>query len=563
VWLCVPRIDSGALFAELVGGTEAGYFSIEPVSTGAPPRQTYAGDSFVLTTRWDGVTVTDYFDCTAGRPFQRAGRTDLVRVLEGSGRVVVRFAPRIDFGRVATRLNPREGGLEVDGGSDPVALCSPGVSWSISEDGPHQTAVAEIDLHGAPIALELRYGVASLKAGVPSEPERRRQTERFWSGWAGTLRLPNVLADQVRRSALALKALCQGPTGAIAAAATTSLPAPLGGVRNWDYRYCWPRDACLAGAALIRLGNTGTAMKLLDWMVGVVDSLESPERLRPIYTVSGGNLGSEAEIGQLAGYGRSRPVRVGNAAANQVQLDVFGPIVDMVALLSEAGAPVTPQYWRLVEAMVRAVAARWQEPDHGIWELRTLKRHHVHTKVMCWQAVSRAMVLAEHVLGRARPDWAALRDTIAAEVMELGWSTQIGAFTSAYGESTLDAATLLIGLTGLVPVTDPRFISTVEAVSRALRVGPTVYRYRYDDGLPGIEGGFNLCTGWMIESLCLIGRVDEAVDLLNRYAALAGPTGLLSEQFDPDTGLSLGNFPQAYSHLALINAAVRVAAARA
>lgn len=558
VWLCVPRVDAGAMFAQLLGGPGAGFFAIEPASPAGEPRQEYSGDSFVLRTEWDGLTVTDYFDCSAGRPYQRAGRTDLVRVVEGTGRTVIRFAPRLDFGRLATRLVVREGGLEVDGCPDPIVLHAPGVVWTITEDGQHQTATAEIELTGPGLVFELRYGVGNLRPGVLKEAERRKQTERFWSGWAGTLRLPPLLAPQVKRSALVLKALCHGPTGAIIAAGTMSLPAPLGGIRNWDYRYCWPRDACLAAAALIRLGNTGTAMKLLDWLVGVVDSLESPERLRPIYTVSGGHLAPEAELGTLAGYGNSRPVRVGNAAANQVQLDVFGPIVDVVALLSEAGAPITPQYWRLVEAMVRAVAARWEEPDHGIWELRTHKRHHVHTKVMCWHAVNRGMAVAEQMLGRSKPEWSALRDRIEADVLAHGWNAGVGAFTSAYGERSLDAATLQIGLTGLLPPDDPRFIGTVEAVSRELRSGDAVYRYRYDDGLPGLEGGFNLCTSWLIESLAVIGRRDEARAMLERYAALAGPTGLMSEQFDPETGLALGNFPQAYSHLGLINAAVRL-----
>jgi trehalose 6-phosphate phosphatase len=207
------------------------------------------------------------------------------------------------------------------------------------------------------------------------------------------------------------------------------------------------------------------------------------------------------------------------------------------------------------------VAARWQEPDHGIWELRTHKRHHVHTKVMCWHAVNRGMIVADQMLGRSKPEWAALRDRIAADVLAHGWSREAGAFTSAYGERTLDAATLQVGLTGLLPPDDARFTATVDAVARELRRGDTVFRYRYDDGLPGIEGGFNLCTAWLIESLALIGRREEARALLERYAALAGPTGLMAEQFDPDTGLALGNFPQAYSHLGLINAVVRVCGA--
>ena len=557
-WLCLPRIDSPALFASLVGGEVGGSFEIAPLSPGGPARQAYLGDSLVLRTEWPDVSVTDYFDCTGGRPYQRAGRSDLVRVVEGSGRVQLRFSPRLDFGRLPTRLTLHGHGVEIDGSADPVVLIVPGATWTIIEEGVHQTAVTEVDPSAGPVVIELRYGSASARPAPLGEADRRRQTERFWSGWAATLRLPARQPELVRRSALILKALCHGPTGAIAAAGTTSLPGPIGGSRNWDYRYCWPRDASLAAAALLRLGNSGVAMKLLDWLVGVVDATDSPERLRPIYTMAGSHLGSEAEIGSLPGYADSRPVRVGNAAALQVQLDVFGPIVDVVAMLGEAGAPVTPQYWRLVEAMVMAVLRRWQEPDHGIWEIRQERRHHVHTKVMCWHAVNRAMAVAEMVLGRPRPGWAELRDAIARDVLERGWSNDAKAFTTAYGVPDADAATLHIGLTGLVPPDDPRFVATVEAVERVLRRGPVVYRYLFDDGLPGVEAGFHICTSWLIESLVLVGRRADAESLFESMCGLAGPLGLYSEQHDPGWSLSAGNFPQAYSHLGLINAAVRL-----
>jgi GH15 family glucan-1,4-alpha-glucosidase len=355
-----------------------------------------------------------------------------------------------------------------------------------------------------------------------------------------------------------LKALCYGPTGAIVAAATTSLPEQLGGVRNWDYRFCWPRDASLSAAALVRLGNTGTAMKLIDWLTSVVFAADSPDRIRPIYEVAGRELGPEGEVGDLAGYGSSKPVRLGNAAALQVQLDVFGPIVDLVAMLAERGAPVTPDSWRLVEAMVKAVGLRWMEPDHGIWEVRGPRRHHVYSKVMCWHAVNRALVVAENVVGKSRPDWAQLRETIAADVLANGWHEQRRAFTGVYGGANLDAASLAIGLCGLVPPTDPKFIATVEAVDKDLRTGPVVYRYHEDDGLPGIEGGLHICTYWLIEALAMIGRRADAMALFEQATALVGPTGMLSEEYEPEHRIALGNVPQAYSHLGLINAAVRL-----
>jgi trehalose-phosphatase len=563
VWMCAPRADSSSLFAELVGGSSRGYFEVRPADAMGEPRQSYVNDSFVLESRWPSMTITDYLDCGAGRPFQRAGRSDLIRVVRRAGpgpaRVLIRFAPRLDFGRVSSRLIALpDGGLEVEGSPDPIVLCAPGLTWRIVDDGFHQTAEAEVDLTDEPLVLELRYGSGSTRPAPVPEIERRQQTDRFWSGWASTLRPVSVRPELVRRSALVLKALCFGPSGAMLAAATTSLPEQLGGVRNWDYRYCWPRDASLSAAALVRLGNTGAAMKLLDWLTGVVFAAESPDRLRPIYEITGRELGSEGEIGDLNGYGHSRPVRIGNAAGSQVQLDVFGPIVALVAMLAERGAPVTPESWHLVEAMVKAVEARWMEPDHGIWEIRGPRRHHVYSKAMCWHAVDRGLVVAEYVLGKQRPQWMKLREAIAADVLANGWNEHVRAFTGVYGGPHLDAAALCIGLCGLVAPDDPRFIATVECVDRDLRTGPVVYRYREDDGLPGIEGGFQICTFWLVEALAMIGRRKEAERLFEAAASLAGPTGMLSEEYDPDLGISLGNVPQAYSHLGLINAAVRL-----
>lgn len=556
-WLCVPRIDSAALFAELVGDDASGVFEVRPAEhTGVAPVADYDGDSFVLRTRWPELMVTDYLDCSAGRAFQKAGRVDLVRVIEGTGKAKIRFAPRLDYGRIATRLKARDGGLEVEGSNDPVALRSPGVEWTILIEGMHHTAEAVVDPSSGPVTLELRYGSANLRPNPESEEERREQNRRFWSGWVRSLRLPAVKPEIVRRSALVLKALCHGPTGGIAAAATTSLPEQIGGVRNWDYRYCWPRDAALTVASLVRLGNTGHALKFLDWILEVVDTCEAPDRLRPIYTVSGKHLPPEAELGHLAGFGHSRPVRIGNAAANQVQLDVFGPIVDLVALLAERGAPIAPDHWRLVRAMVRAVEARWSEPDHGIWEMRLERRHHVHSKVMCWHTIDRALVVEEAMSGTQNPDWRALRDAIRADVLDRGWNEQHSAFLGAYDHDYPDAAVLTIGLTGLIEHGDPRWAATVEYIDRELREGPSVRRYRIDDGLPGDEGGMLLCTGWLIESLLTLNRVEEAESLFEQLCDLVRGSGILTEQFDAKNGLAVGNIAQAYSHLALINSAV-------
>jgi len=557
-WLCLPRLDSAPLMAELVGGAGRGTFVIAPADAPHEPRRAYLKDSMILRSDWGGLTVTDYLDCSGGRAYQRAGRTDLVRTVEGRGRILVKFAPRLDFGRVATRLERRDGGLEVQGGPDPMTLLAPGVEWRIEQDGAHQTATAEASIDG-PLVFELRYGTASLRPSMLDEPRRREDTRHFWAGWASALTLPTLHTELVRRSAIVIKSLCYAPSGSIAAAGTTSLPEHLGGSRNWDYRYCWLRDAAMGAASLVRLGNTGVAMKLLDWLTGVVERCESAERLRPLYTVLGGELGAEAEIGDLAGYGQSKPVRIGNAASSQVQLDVFGPIVDLVATLAERGVPVTPEHWKLVQAMVQAVALRWAEPDHGIWEIRRSRRHHVHSKVMCWHAVDRAIVVAHLAMGRAIPEWERLKSTIAADVLSKGWHAGVGAFTCAYGEPDLDAASLAIGLTGLLAPDDPRFIATVNAVERGLLRNGVLYRYLYDDGLAGLEGGWILCTAWLIEAMTMAGRAAHATELLDLLARCAGDLGLLPEQIDPETGLGLGNYPQVYSHLGFINAAVRLA----
>ncbi len=555
VWMCLPRIDSSAVFAEMLGGPAAGYFSIEPAADAGSPTQSYQGDTFHLCTDWGGVRVVDYLDCSGGRSIQRAGRTDLVRTIEGTGRVKIEFAPRLDFGRVPTRLSHKDGGLTIDDSFDPVVLRSPEIEWEIVREGDHDTARAEVELNGSPVRLVLRYGTGALSPAVVEESVRSNQTAAIWSSWAAQLRLPGVEPELVKRSALALKALCYGPTGAIAAAATTSLPECIGGVRNWDYRYCWPRDAAMAAMALVRLGSMGEAMALLDWLLGVVEREPSPDRLAPLYTVTGNHLGPEAEISELSGYAGSRPVRVGNAASRQLQLDVFGPVVELIHELVVWGAPLSAEHWRLVQAMVEAVRARWHEPDHGIWEVRTEKRHHVHSKVMCWQTARLGARIAEEFAGVERPEWASLRDEIAADIVERGLDPEKRYFAGYYGGEDADAAALQVGLCGLVPGDDPRLAATVEAVERTLLCGGTVWRYHSDDGLPGAEGGFHLCTSWLIRSYLLVGRRADAEALFERYTACAGPTGLMPEEYDPETGRGLGNHPQAYSHLGLIQCA--------
>jgi len=560
VWMCSPRFDSTPVFADLLGGAQAGFFEVVPETDRTIVSRKYEPNTFVLRTEYTGLTVTDYLDCSAGRAFQRAGRTDLIRLVEGRGKVRIRFAPRIDFGRMPTRLRVVEHGIVVEGSSDPIALHAPGVRWSLEEFGPHQTAVGTAEVTMAPLTLELRLGSYGLKDAPIPEPARRNSTRHFWTAWANTLKLPARHTDLVRRSALVIKSLCYGPTGAICAAATTSLPEQLGGVRNWDYRFCWVRDSAMSAAALVRLGSPGHAMKLLDWLNGIMEDVGNPERLRPIYTVKGSELGPEGEISEMSGYGNSRPVRVGNGAGQQVQLDVFGVVADLIAVLAEHGAPLTPEHVHLMDAMVEAVRRRWHEPDHGIWEVRGPLRHHVHSKTLCWHTVSRACRVRELLGEPIRPEDVELADTIRNDVLTRGFNSPLNAFTAAYGETMMDAACLLVGLTGLIPPGDERFLGTVRAVERTLLDRGTVRRYKENDGLPGTEGGFHLCTGWLIESLHLVGRKADALALLDVYAKQTGSLGLYAEERDPISGRGLGNYPQAYSHLALINACCRLAA---
>lgn len=561
-WYCAPRLDSPALFAELLGGPAAGHFSIAAADGSAAVQQAYLGPTMMLETRFEGFRVLDYLDVSGQRTRQRAGRSDLLRIVEGRGRVRIEFAPRLDFGRAPTHLRELPLGLAVVDAQDPVLLRAPGVPFEIRREGVHDTAVAEFELGAEPVVLELRYGAGNLEPMALSEPDRRAASAEFWSRWTRRLRLPELRSELVLRSALTLRALVHGPSGGIAAAATTSLPEHLGGVRNWDYRFVWLRDAALSAASLARLGSTGEGMALLDWVLRIVENLEHPERLRPLYLVTGGELGAEGEIGELPGYRGSRPVRVGNAASRQVQLDVFGPLVDLMLLLGRSGEPLSSEHWRLCQALVGAVERRWHEPDHGIWEIRAAARHHVHSKAMCWLTLERGAALARDFFGAERPAWGELAARIHAEVLERGWKPARNSFGAAYDGEDLDAAALVLGLVGLIDPRDARFVSTVEAIEGELRAGPTVYRYRADDGLPGKEGGFHLLAAWLIEAYLLVGRRDDAAELFERLCELAGPTGLLSEQYDPELCVALGNHPQAYSHLGLIDAALALERAR-
>lgn len=549
-WMSHPLPDSGSLFAHLLGGDAAGHFSVEPVKASQVLGQRYVDSTMIVETRWADVTVTDYLEPAPD------GITSLVRVLSGTGPARIVFAPRPDYANAPFSMEARGGELHVVGTSDPIVLLAPGVNFSITSDGRHATATAEIGLQHGPLVLNLRCGDTGPQHPKETDETARRSAVAHHSRrWVQNLALPSVKPSLVRRSALVLRALVHEPTGAVLAAPTTSLPEGIGGTRNWDYRYCWLRDGSMTVNALVDLGSTTEAEGFLRWLVRILASAPGPEWLHPLYSVTGAPLSTEATIESLPGYAGSRPVRIGNAADHQVQLDVFGPIAELICGLSKAQDSLADSHWDLLVQMTHAVLARWHEPDHGIWEARRAPRHHVYTKVMCWVTLDRALRTAARHGREPDPSWAPTAAAIRDEVLREGWDETSASYTVAYDSPDLDAAVLHIGLSGLLEVSDQRFLDTVTAVERELRVGPTVFRYRYDDGLPGLEGGFHVCTTWLIEAYVAVGRISEAWDLFDQLVNLFGPTGLLPEEYDPGTETHLGNHPQAYSHLGFIRCA--------
>ncbi len=551
-WLCAPRIDGSPLFGYLVGGPSAGHFS---VSAEGKPSQTYVDNSLVAKTSFRGVTVTDFLDLSGGRAYQRAGRSDLVRLIEGIGTIRAEFAPKFNFGRFPTRISRVEQGLRVDCGQIPVVLLGTGWDWEISREGPHDVARSERKMEGKDASLRLLIGTASTNAQFPSEQEMLNGTMQAWEGWFATLRLPSLARQLVARSALVLRGLCYGPTGAIAAAATTSLPETLGGIRNWDYRFCWPRDSALAASALVRLGAQGPAMRLLDWLLGIVFDAEGEAFLAPLYTVTGRVVMGEAEVPEALGYRGSRPVRIGNLAAHQLQLDTLAPIAELMLVLSQNGATLTTEHVQLAEHLVALVGARWADPDSGIWEMRGAARHYVHSKLMCWYTVVCCAEVSLY-LGHERPEWHELADLIRKDIELRGFHHGHNSYVSAYDLPQADAALLWILLSRFHAPDHPRSQGTLRFIMEQLAHSGGVYRYHFDDSLRGREGEFIICRTWLIEALVMNGDRSHALELFEQMISRIGTLGLLAEQWDPDQRCALGNYPQAYSHLGLINAAL-------
>jgi GH15 family glucan-1,4-alpha-glucosidase len=557
-WLCFPRFDSDAVFAALLGTKDNGHWTVAPRSGGTCSSRRYRGDTMVLETEWvtdQGVVrVIDFMP-------ERDEAPDVVRIVEGvEGVVDMRSELRLRFsyGDVVPWVRHLDGMLAAIAGPDAVWLAS---------DVPH---------HGRDFASFADFTVEAGKRETfvltwnPSFRHRPEpvdalhaldETERFWSSWAAHCSYDGPYRDAVVRSLLTLKALTYAPTGGIVAAVTTSLPEQLGGPRNWDYRYCWLRDATFTLQALVRTGYTEEAQQWREWLLRAIAG--SPERLQILYGVAGERHAPERELDWLAGYEGSTPVRIGNGAVGQRQLDVYGEVMDTLFLARTYGLDPDEDAWRMQRGLMNWLESGWKEPDEGLWEVRGGRQHFTHSKVLAWVAADRAVRTVEEMGLEGPVDrYRALRDEIHADVLAKGYDSDRQTFTQYYGSRGLDAALLLIPQVGFLPPEDERVRGTLNAVLRELSSDGMVRRYDTDegaDGLPGDEGAFLACSFWLTDALVLDGRVDEARERFERLLELRNDVGLLAEEYDVALGRQLGNVPQAYSHLALVNSALNLA----
>lgn len=553
-WLCWPTFSSGACFAALLGTKDNGYWKIAPVVKVDSVRRRYAARTLILETTFDTedgeVCVTDFMP-------PRGEHSDIVRRVRGErGTVAMRMdlAIRFDYGRTIPWVTSTDGELRAVAGPDMAVLRT-----AVPLRGDGLTTVSEFSVReGETVDFALTY--ASSVGRVPEEIDVQvawQETADYWKDWAGRSSYSGKYGDAVERSLMTLKALTYRPTGGIVAAVTTSLPEWPGGERNWDYRYCWLRDTAFTLQVLIQAGYHDEAMAWRRWLLRAVAG--SPGQLQTIYGIRGERDLVEWEAGWLQGYENSRPVRVGNGAVGQFQLDVFGEVAAALARTPEAEDDIKTPAGALQASLVDHLCDVWQEPDEGIWEVRGGRQHFTYSKVMAWVAVDRAIGHYERFDGSGDVErWKQVRTQIHAEVCEKGFDRELNSFVQAYGSRELDASCLRIVLVGFLPPEDPRIRGTVEAIERRLMRGGFVLRYdtkTSDDGLPAGEGVFLACSFWMVENLWLIGRKDDAVKMFERLLTLQNDVGLLSEEYDPRGRRMLGNFPQALSHIALVHAA--------
>lgn len=568
-WLCLPRFDSPACFGALLGGKHNGHWRLAPTADTARPTRSYRGDSLVLDTVWETpsgrVRVTDFMP-------QRDRAPDVIRIVEGlEGRVAMRGVLRLrfDYGRAVPWVRHTAGCR--------VAVAGPDSVWLHTE--PDVTTYGKDFSTRSEFTVAAGERVASVLTWHPSHEPRPTPVDPYvaldctlqdWQEWSLACRCTGPYRPAVVRSLITLKALTYAPTGGIVAAPTTSLPEEIGGVRNWDYRYCWLRDASLTLKALVAAGYLDEAAAWRDWLLRAIAG--TPDDLQIMYGLAGERRLPEIELPWLSGYAGSTPVRIGNAAVDQRQLDIYGEVLDCFHVARRAGLPAEAHAWNIQRSLVDYLESNWRDPDEGLWEIRGPRRHFVHSKVMAWVAADRAVRMVEtHPDIRGDADrWRAMRDAVHREVCDRGYDAERNTFTQSYDSPRLDAATLLIPRVGFLPGTDPRVIGTVDAVRRELSVphGPKsasgaplglVRRYDTDatavDGLPGSEGTFLVCSFWLAQALWLTGRPQEAKELFERLLTLRNDVGLLAEEYDPVNGRQLGNFPQAFSHVGLVGTA--------
>jgi GH15 family glucan-1,4-alpha-glucosidase len=555
-WLCLPRFDSGACFAALLGEPRHGRWLIAPVEPAARVERRYLDGSLILATMFEtaegAVELVDFM-----RPRRRLPQ--LVRLVRGMrGRVAMstEFILRFDYGAVVPWVERLpEGGVTAIGGPERVVLRTPAPLR-----GEDLKTVGEFTVGaGETIPFVLSYGPSHQPLPPPVDPARAlHDAEGFWRRWSDRCASAGPWTEVVKRSLVVLKGLTYVQTGGIVAAPTTSLPEQLGGVRNWDYRYCWLRDATFTLLALMHAGYYEEARTWRDWLFRAVAG--SPDQLQIMYGLGGERRLTEWEVPWLPGFEGSRPVRIGNAAVNQTQLDIYGEILDALYHAHSHGLPPNQHGDAIGRVVLRHLAKTWDQPDEGIWEVRGPPQHFTHSKVMVWVAFDRMVRMLEQrgSTGRALPRWRQLRDRIHEDVCSKAFDPDIGSFVQAYGSKALDASLLLLPLVGFLPPTDPRITGTLKAIERRLVVDGFVLRYdtgEVVDGLPPGEGAFLACSFWLADNFILQGRITEARELFERLVALCNDVGLLAEEYDPRLGRQLGNFPQAFSHVALVNTA--------
>jgi len=567
-WCCWPRFDSPSVFGRLLDWAKGGHFQLTPLGVRSVSRRYLPGTNVLETTFETDSGSVRLIDFMPVHPHSRpeqprevGTRQQIVRILEcisGSADVVLECHPRFDYGTIVphVELSTKRAGF-AHGGCDAISVCCSAPLQEVEGGFRAEASLRAGEKLAAGVKYESVFSHQAPALDIAELEERLDETVRFWREWSGRCTYDGEFVEDVLRSALTIKAMTYAPSGALLAAATTSLPEVIGGERNWDYRYTWIRDATFALYALFILGYREEGEAFKDWLEW--STVGRARDLQLMYGIGGERRLTEFELPELEGYRASRPVRVGNGAYSQFQLDIYGEVMDSAHLYRRFGGEMDEKYWEYLRRVVDFVIEHWREPDEGIWETRGGREHFVFSKVMCWVALDRAIKAARALnLPGDLENWRAVRAEIKADVLEKGFDAERDAFVQSYGSKALDASNLMLPLVGFIPADDPRMRATIEATEREL-TSPHGFVYRYlgmDDGLTGKEGTFTICTFWLANDLIALGEPDKARALFEKLRGFANDLGLFSEEIDADTGAMLGNFPQAFSHLAFINTAV-------